>query len=436
MRSNELVDWIHSAQRFGEKKGLTNMEALLGALGNPEKALKCVHVAGTNAKGSVCALIESALRASGYETGLYTSPFLVDYLERIRINGAPVDGALFEWAGNLVREAALSMQELAPTAFELGTAVAYLAFFRRGVDVAVIETGIGGRLDPTNVIVPEVSVIANIGLDHMEQLGATIREIAHEKAGIIKPGRPVALYPQKDEAAAEVIGRVSKERGARLLKAESLPLAVKDINARGASFRCEAQHLGVVEAEIKLAGRHQIENAHLAVAALELLKERGWALSPEGVARGFAAARWPGRLEWADDGLLLDGAHNPQAARALCEYLREFLPGKEILLLTAMMRDKQPSACAEVLAPCAARVYATQVEGSRALPAGELAELYRAHGTPAEAWPEPGEALEKARAAAGPGGVVVACGSLYLVGELMKARKNPGGLSVENRKPA
>jgi dihydrofolate synthase/folylpolyglutamate synthase len=425
MRSSELVDWIHGARRFGEKKGLNNMEALLSALGNPEQTLKCVHVAGTNAKGSVCALIESALRAAGFVTGLYTSPYLVNYAERIRINGAPVDEELFERAGNLVREAAHAIPDLAPTAFELGTALAYLAFRERGVDVAVIETGIGGRLDPTNVIVPEVSVIANIGLDHMEQLGGTIREIANEKAGIIKSGRPVALYPQKESTATRVIEEVCQARGAKLLKAESLPLGVLDVNARGARFRCEAPCLGVVDAEIRLAGRHQIENAHLAVAALELLTQRGWALKPEDVARGFAAARWPGRLDWADDHLLLDGAHNPQAARALREYLKEFLPGRRLVLLTAMMRDKQPEACAQILAPCAKLVIATQVEDPRALPAGALADIYRIRGVRAEAWPEPGEALEKAREAAGLGGVVVACGSLYLVGEILKGGRNP-----------
>ncbi len=420
MRSEELIDWIHSARRFGEKKGLHNMEALLGALGHPEKSLQCVHVAGTNAKGSVCALIESALRFSGYTTGLYTSPFLTDYLERIRLNGSPLDESLFELAGNRVREAASALPGLAPTAFELGTAVAYVVFALQKVDVAVIETGIGGRLDPTNVIVPEVSVIANIGLDHMDQLGGTIEEIAFEKAGIIKPGRPVALYPQKDAAATNVIERICRERGARLLKADVLPLHIQDVTARGARFRCETPCLGAVEAGIHLAGRHQIENAHLALAALELLSERGWALDPRRIAAGFAAARWPGRLDWADEGLLLDGAHNPQAARALLEYLREFLPGRRTILLTAMMRDKQPEACADILADCAALVVTTQVEGPRALPAGELAAVYRARGTRAEAHPEPGEALETARTAAGPDGIVVACGSLYLVGELMK----------------
>jgi dihydrofolate synthase/folylpolyglutamate synthase len=420
MRSNELIDWIHGARRFGEKKGLNNMEALLGALGNPEKTLKCVHVAGTNAKGSVCALIESALRASGYRTGLYTSPFLVDYLERIRLDGAPVDEASFERAGNRVREAALSLPGLLPTSFELGTAIAYQIFAEHQVDVAVIETGIGGRLDPTNVIMPEISVIANIGLDHMDQLGNTIGEIAFEKAGIIKPGRPVALYPQKDPAATRVIEEACREKGARLLRAERLPLTILDVTARGARFRCEAPSLGTVEAEIRLAGRHQIENAHLAIAALELMRERGWALTPKEIAKGFAAARWPGRLDWADDGLLLDGAHNPQAARALREYLDEFLPGRRIVLLTGMMRDKQPEACASLLASCAAFVVATQVEGPRALSAQDLANLYQARGARAEAIPEPGQALQKARVLAGPGGVVVACGSLYLVGEIMK----------------
>jgi dihydrofolate synthase/folylpolyglutamate synthase len=423
MRSSELIDWIHSARRFGEKKGLTNMEALLGALGNPERAFRCVHVAGTNAKGSVCALIESALRTSGFRTGLYTSPFLVDYLERIRLDGAPVNDAAFERAGNRVRETALSMPHLAPTAFELGTAAAYLVFAEQRVDMAVIETGIGGRLDPTNVIAPEVSVIANIGLDHMDQLGNTIGEIAFEKAGIIKPGRPVALYPQKDEAATRVIVEACREKGAQLLRAESLPLTVLAVSARGARFGCCTPCFGPFEAEIRLAGRHQIKNAHLAVAALELLAERGWALTPEGIAAGFAAARWPGRLDWADDALLLDGAHNPQAARSLKEYLAEFLPGRRIVLLTGMMRDKQPEACADLLAPAAQFVVATQVEGPRALPAEALADIYRARGVPAEAVRAPGEALQKAQLLAGPDGVTVACGSLYLIGELMKARR-------------
>lgn len=420
MRASELIDWIHGARRYGEKKGLSNMERLLGALGHPEAGLHCVHVAGTNAKGSVCALIESALRLNGYSTGLYTSPFLTRYPERVRLNSRPVDDALFEWAGNRVREATLSMPDLGATSFELGTAVTYLAFAAQKVDVAVIETGIGGRLDPTNVIVPEVSVIANIGLDHMDQLGATIEEIAFEKAGIIKPGRPVALYPQKDPAAARLIERACAERGAKLLRAENLPLRVLDVNARGARFSCDTPQIGFIEAHLNLAGRHQIENARLALAALTLLAERGWALTPEKTAEGIAAARWPGRLDWVDDQLLLDGAHNPQAARALREYAEEFLPGRKIVLLTAMMRDKQPEACADILAPCASSVVATQVEGPRALPCGELSDIYRTHGAQALPVPDPGAALVAARQAAGPDGVVIACGSLYLVGELMK----------------
>ncbi len=420
MRSSELIDWIHGARRFGEKNGLDNMHALMGALGNPERALKCVHAAGTNAKGSVCALIESALRANGYRTGLYTSPFLVEYRERIRIGGVPISEPAFERAGNRVYEAVRSMPHLAPTAFELGTAIAYLAFYEAGADIAVIETGIGGRLDPTNVILPEASVIANIGLDHMEQLGDTIEKIAFEKAGIIKPGRPVVLYPQKNPEATRVIEAVCLERGAPLLKAERLPVEVRGITPRGASFRCDVPHIGPVDAHLNLAGRHQLENAQLALAALSALAGRGWALTPEETSRGLQDARWPGRLDWADDRLLLDGAHNPQAARALRAYIDEFLPGKRIVLVTAMMRDKQPEACAEILVPGAAAVIATQVEGPRALPSEALAEIYRAHGAPATAVPSPSEALRAARDEAGPEGVVVACGSLYLVGELMK----------------
>ena len=435
MHASELIDWIHGARRFGEKKGLTNMERLMDALGHPESALKCVHVAGTNAKGSVAALIESALRANGYSTGLYTSPFLIDYLERIRVNGAPVDGALFERAGNRVYEAVCAMPGFAPTSFELGTAVATLAFAQRKVDVAVIETGIGGRLDPTNVILPEVSVIANIGMDHMEQLGETIEAIAFEKAGIIKPGRPVALYPQKNPAAAQVIERACLERGARLYPSECLPLEVNEIDARGARIVCDAPGIGSIEARLNLAGRHQIENARLSMMALSILAGRGWALTKEATARGLSEARWAGRLHWLDDQLLLDGAHNPQAARALREYLEEFLPNRRIALLTAMMRDKQPDACALVLAPVAANVIATQVEGPRALPSEALAAVYRDHGADARAVPDPGAALTAARAAAGPLGVVVVCGSLYLVGEILKRTGSTGVMPApgENR---
>jgi dihydrofolate synthase/folylpolyglutamate synthase len=420
MRSSELIDWIHGARRFGEKKGLDNMRALMGALGNPEKSIKCVHVAGTNAKGSVCALIEGALRANGYRTGLYTSPFLVEYRERIRIDGAPVRESAFEQAGNRVYEVLKSMPALAPTAFELGTAIAYLAFYEEGVDIAVIETGIGGRLDPTNIILPEVSVIANIGLDHMEQLGDTIEKIAFEKAGIIKPGRPVALYPQKSPEATRVIEAVCAERGAPLLRAEHLPFEVVTLTPRGASFRCDVPGIGHVDAQLNLAGRHQVENARLSLAALSALSGRGWSFAPDRIVRGLQDARWPGRLDWVDDHLLLDGAHNPQAARSLSAYIYEFLPGRRIVLLTAMMRDKQPNACAEILAPVASAVVVTQVEGPRALPAEQLAEVYRAHGAPTEAASSTLEALRAAWNAAGADGVVVACGSLYLVGELMK----------------
>jgi dihydrofolate synthase/folylpolyglutamate synthase len=427
MQARELIDWIHGAQRFGEKKGLQNIMRLLRALGNPEARLRCVHVAGTNAKGSVCALVESALRAGGFKTGLYTSPFLVAYPERIRIDGQPIGEALFEWAGNRVREAVGKMPDMKPTAFELGTALALLAFFRSDVDIAVIEVGIGGRLDPTNAITPEVSVIANIGLDHMGQLGDTIEKIAGEKAGIIKPGVPVAMYPQKEPAAERVIERACKERGAPLLRAEHLPLTLTRIHARGADFSCEAPLLGKIDARINLAGRHQVENAHLALAALSLMRGQGWEITKDAIAAGFAAARWHGRLEWAGDGLLLDGAHNPQAARALRDYIGEFLPDKKIVLLTAMMSDKQPEACARILAPCAWSVVATQVAIPRALDAQTLAQVYRAQGVAAQVVREPAAALGEAAAQAGARGVVVACGSLYLVGELMRLTAAPAG---------
>lgn len=411
-----LVRWIHSARVWGEKAGLHNMRRLLAALGNPQGGLRLVHVAGTNGKGSACAMVESVLRQGGLSTGLYTSPFLTRYNERIRLDGAPVgDGLLLSCGLSVYRVCEqLQAQNVRPTAFEIGTALAFTVFRQARVDVAVIETGLGGRLDATNVITPMACGIAAIGLDHMAVLGDTLAAIAGEKAGIIKPGVPVALGLQAPEAEAVLVKR-AQALGAPLVRAAGCGVDHLALDRRGAAFDACPPGLAPMAVRINLPGRHQVDNARLALCLLGLLKEQGLPVSGQAIIKGLAAARWPARLEWVGDDLLLDGAHNPQGAGALADYLRTFLPGKEAVLLTAMMADKQPAPCARLLAPHFRAIVCTQVDEPRALPAAQLAAIYEAQGVPSYAQPHMGQALRRARALAGDGPVVVA-GSLYLAG--------------------
>lgn len=417
--AQSIVDYIHGARVFGEKKGLDNTRALLGALGNPQDGRAFVHVAGTNGKGSTCALLESCLRACGLKTGLYTSPYLTRYNERVRVNGAPITDETLAHVGARVREAAQALEKdgVKPTSFELGTALALLAFWEADTDIAVIETGIGGRLDPTNVIAPRACAVCTIARDHVEQLGGDVISIAGEKAGIIKEGVPLALYPQTPEVEA-VFEKTCRDRHARLCRAQDVPFETLQTNARGADFSVVLPGFGRVRARVNLPGDHQAQNARLALLTLSLLKEQSFKLDAAGVEAGMEKTVWPGRLEWARENLLLDGAHNPQGARALRAYLDKWLAGRRIVLLTAMMADKQPEMGASILAGAASDVVATQVDSPRALPAQALAGIYRAAGARAEAAPNVQSALSRAQALCGADGVVLAAGSLYLVGEV------------------
>ncbi|MGJ4851918.1 bifunctional folylpolyglutamate synthase/dihydrofolate synthase [Bacillota bacterium Meth-B3] len=413
-----LIEWMYAQRTLGEKAGLDNMRALCAALGHPERALRAVHVAGTNGKGSVCAFLERALRENRLKTGLYTSPYLMRYNERVRLSGRPIPDEALLRSGERVRAAAgaVARHGFKPTTFELGTALAFCAFEEAGVDIAVIETGIGGRLDPTNVIAPEVSVIATIGYDHMDLLGDTLGDIAREKAGILKPSTPAAFYPGTLDARA-ALDEAARSLGIRVARCEDYPMVGLAHDPYGSHFDIELPALGHLDVRVNLPGAHQAENARLALAALSLLRRQGWALDPRAIEAGLERTVWPGRLEWAEPGLLLDGAHNPQGARALAGYLQSFFKDQPIVLLTGMMKDKQPEAYADVLAPLADRAVATSVDWPRAMDAGALAALYRARGVRAESCPAVAEALERTRKLAETeGGVAVVAGSLYLIG--------------------
>lgn len=415
------ISWIHGARYTGAKHGLENTRALLAELGDPQRHFRSIHVAGTNGKGSTCCLIERALREGGFCTGLYTSPFLVKYNERMRVNGRPIAAEeLCAVAGEVYQAAQrLEARGLHPTSFELGTAVAFCFFRRAGVEWAVVEVGLGGRLDPTNVLEPQVCAVASIGLDHMQILGNTVEAIAAEKAGIVKPGVPLVIEPQISSVRA-VFERACREAGAPLVDLGEGALLDIEEDERRVRFSCSHPQWGRCALALGLAGRHQAANGFLALGALRALQARGLHLSEEALARGFAQAVWPGRLEWvgAHPAVLLDGAHNPQGAEALAGFVGRQLEGRRKVLLTAMMGDKQVEASQRLLCPLADAAVATQPGEPRAMPAGQLAGLLERLGVRTEAEPYPARALERARALAGPQGVVIACGSLYLVGEL------------------
>lgn len=419
MKAQQLIDWIHGARTFGEKNGLRNMQRMLALLGNPQNRFRSIHVAGTNGKGSVCAFLERALRENGCRTGLFTSPFLVQYQERIRLDGQPVGDDLFVRLGQKVYDAAqqLTQEGIRPTSFELGAALAFLVFADQGVDIAIIEVGLGGRLDPTNVIEPIACVIANIGLDHTQILGSTLTEIAREKAGIIKDHVPLALYPAQQDVF-QLMRQTCAERGAPLLYAADYEVQILHVDAQGAQFEAEVPGHGQMTVCIRMAGRHQVRNAQLSLMALTMLENAGFSLDWRKLLVGIELAEWPGRLQWIDDGMLLDGAHNEQGVHALVDYIGEFLPSRRIVMLTAMMKDKRPETCARLLSGIADEVITTQLDLPNAFPAEQLAQLYQNQGKTTHSEPDISAALQLAqnRMQDSPDSMILVCGSLYLVG--------------------
>jgi dihydrofolate synthase / folylpolyglutamate synthase len=417
-----------------QKFGLHNIRILSAELGNPHLAIPCVHVAGTNGKGSTAAMIDSIFRAAGLRTGLYTSPHLERINERIRIDGADISDAAFAEAWTRVQsaiESLLAAGKLAahPTFFECVTAIAFVAFAdalksgKSQTSVAVYEVGLGGRLDSTNIIEPEVAVITPVDFDHENFLGHSIEEIAREKAGIIKDDAWVVSAPQRPEARAVVATR-AKERGARLVET-SAAWRLGEIASRDGFYRSVASEIGG-KREIVLApslpGKFQLQNALTAATAASLLRERGWPVSDEAITAGISSARWPGRLERISERpvIYLDGAHNPAAARALKAFSEENFAGRRIHLIYGAMRDKAVDEVAGLLFPLAETVTLTQPRQSRAISASHLAEMTSGLTREAAVVADPAAALDRVLAAAAPGDVIFVTGSLFLVGDLRR----------------
>jgi dihydrofolate synthase/folylpolyglutamate synthase len=418
-------------QARAAKFDLENIRAVSLRLGNPERAFRSVHIAGTNGKGSTAAMLASILRTAGLRTGLYTSPHLLRINERIRLDGVDIDDAEFAKTFDRVHaviEELLATGALAahPTFFECVTAMAFDFFAREKVDAAVIEVGMGGRLDSSNVIVPEVAVITQIDFDHENFLGHSIEEIAGEKAGIIKPGAWV-VSAVGHPAAQEVIRRRTTEQNARLVEVDSVCRA-SNLRAEDGCYRFTAttdlpgSAPRAIEIRLPLAGRFQVRNALTAIVAARLLAERGFPVDDAAIRGGLAEVRWAGRLERLQEkpAIYLDGTHNPAGSRELVAFWDEQFAGRRIHLVYGAMRDKAVDEVAGLLFPRAATVILTQSRQPRALSAEALAAMTRHLAPSVEVIPEPGAALERALESAAPEDVIFVTGSLYLVGDLRR----------------
>lgn len=420
MNYEDAIAYMQNAAAAGIKPGLERITALLGRLGNPELGLRAVHVGGTNGKGSVCALLTGILTAAGYKTGSFTSPHLHSYTERFRINGVPVVPARLAGLIRKVRPAleALWEEGIIPTEFEIHTALAFLLFAQEAVDVAVVEVGLGGRYDATNIILPEVAVITNVALDHTDYLGESLERIAWEKAGIVKPGVPVVTGAEG--AALAVIEQEGRIRGAPLfVLGRDFNVVARESSLAGQVFDICGWWGGYTGMRIGLLGRHQLSNAACAAAAAQLLGERGWRVDEAAVREGLAAAVWPGRLEVVKENplVVLDGAHNAAGAQALRETLEEYFPGRRIVLLLGIFADKERAAVVATLCPLAAAVVVTPPPGPRAGDWWEVAALARRHAPVVFAVEEIPAAVVRALTLAGPEDAVVITGSLYLIAE-------------------
>jgi dihydrofolate synthase/folylpolyglutamate synthase len=426
-------------QATAAKFNLENITVLMERLGRPDRTYPIVHIAGTNGKGSTAAFLESILRAAGFRTGLNTSPHLERINERIRINGEEVSDQIFAETFTRVQEVieellAAGRLEAHPTYFECVTALAFEVFARERVEFAVVEVGLGGRLDATNIVRPQVSVITRIDFDHENYLGHSLEEIAREKAGIVKAGVPVATAPQLPEVR-EVLRGKARELGATIVDTgEDFDLEREIAEAGCARARARARARGeAVRLAPGLPGRFQLENALNAVATARLLQARGYRITNQNIEQGIRSAEWPGRLERLQAGpdVYLDGAHNPGAARELAQFLEENFARRRVYLIFGAMRDKSVDEMTGILFPLASEVIFTQPGTPRAVSANQLADLAGHHAARYTVIRDAEEALESALAKARSDDAVFVTGSLYLVGQLRHAWKGRGKVASD-----
>lgn len=428
-----IIDRIHEFNRFGMVLGLDRMEELLRRLGNPQDDLKVIHVAGTNGKGSVSKYLEEGLSACGYKMGLYTSPYIETFNERIRYDGADISDEDLEYYGQKVVSAAEAMVSDgldSPTEFEVVTAIAFLYFAGRQADITILEVGLGGIGDSTNVVKsPLASVITSISYDHMAQLGSSLAEIAVNKAGIIKTGCPViANVPQRD--AAKIIARKAYAMGSRLYDISGIRAAVSDETPFSQKVSMELYEKSYSDVEISMVGRHQAENLKTALATLEILRKSGAVkLDREALYEGLKRARQPGRFEVISEDplVIIDGAHNEAGAQALQETMAQHFAGKKILLVAGILADKEIDSIVKFLTKITDHIIVTEPDNPRKLAAEKLAGHVADFGVAAEAVSDVEAAVHRAKELADGYDVILFAGSLYLIGDVRRLWRNERG---------
>ena len=420
----ESLSYLENLGKFGIQLGMERIEGLLRELGNPEQKIKTIHVTGTNGKGSVTSMITNILLAANLKVGKFTSPHLVRYNERICLNGEEISDEAFATTITAVKAAADSIVKKGvcdqPTQFEILTAAAFLYFCLEKVDYAVIEVGMGGLWDSTNVITPVVSVITNVSLDHTDRCGDSVERIAMQKAGIIKEKVPLVTAAEGDNALGPIVTMAMFKEAPVYLYGKAFYGTEVESSMDGQKFTLHAGDFYASDYEIKLPGEHQIKNTSVAIVAAKLVSKQDDRINELALHLGVANTLWPGRLERVSQkpDLILDGAHNPDGAKALRSALDKYYPGQKVHFVFGMMGDKDMSGVIKTLIHNDDVVYTVRADGGpRAAEAEALAELVGANAIPMDSL---AEAYHKAAAEAGKNGIICVCGSLYLVGEFKK----------------
>lgn len=419
MNYEETINYIHAVSWTGSRPGLQRISELLEKMGNPQDKLRFIHVAGTNGKGSFCAMLSSVLQRAGYKTGLYTSPYVKYFNERMSINGEMISNSLLSEIVSYVRNFAEQMQDK-PTEFELISAVAFEYFYRNACDIVVLEVGLGGRLDATNVIKrPVLSVITGIALDHTSLLGDTVEKIAEEKAGICKQGVPV-LYGGCDEEAKKVIDKRARALGCKLICVNH-----SDVTATSFSLDKTSFSFGKYEnIQIKLLGTYQPHNCANVITAVEALKELGFDITDDQLLSGLWETVWHARFEVISEHplIIFDGGHNPEGVSSAIESVKQYFPDKKVRILTGVMRDKDYSYIAKRISEVALEVYTVSPDNTRALGAEEYSHVFSELGIPSYPCPAAKDALSHCISASrADNAPIVALGSLYMYKDLTDA---------------
>lgn len=421
MNYQEALDYLHDLCKFGINLGMERIEKLLSILGNPHHKIKTVHVAGTNGKGSTTAMIANILQASGYKVGVYTSPHLHNYTERVRINGIDISRPDFAREMKEIKEIVPLVLEAtgeSPTEFEILTALAFDYFATQKVDLAVIEVGMGGRLDSTNVIRPEVSVLTSISADHVNYLGPNLTDIAQEKAGIIKKGTPVVCALQ-DPSVEKVILEKAQSLEAQVYQARKCSYKQTSYSNLGQIFNITTQKNQYDKLSLALLGDHQMENAVTAVLTIEVLETLGWSITPEEIRKGLESVRWPGRLEFLKlkSPVLLDGAHNPAGAKVLAEAIPKYFQYDRLIFILGVLADKDKNEIINYLGPLGDVFIVTKPPNIRAGHWDDLIQLLKKYDKELLVEENNHQAIDLAFNFAQARDLIIITGSLYLLGE-------------------